>query len=498
MINRFLSMDKRSPQDTLDTIWAGVNVENRKCCYCGTQIDLQSVLARTFCMRSQYVNQASSRDWAQKIDIPELCDQLVVFHRHLQCLFQSTKYVVISHVWHGDVAIAQSEHGISPTRLRDVARTVCNIPALVCRGLAAGLDQSLEVWHDYISVPQWQPDVKHKIIVAIPELFRRAMLTVVYASDLDATNIEMMRSGSSAYDRCRAISKICNIKWFSRVWTAMEYIQSRQFCFMSKEFICLKDKPDDGPEGEHIIAEFCRRWSVEVAGQGSAQAAEKLVDMSQNLVPWQLEPLDQIRSDNMNERDCLFATAHELFARRGITNRRDFFHVLLGTLRTSLTVEMLSDDTPKALMQVARSRLDQGDLSPLFMVPATFQGLPSAKLVRTYGYNDVDSFGLGAQEKFPSHGVVEYNVANNNPVIKAEYIEEIRRVPCEYLFKNIKKTFATLVRHTLKVVSDNMNEFIRTLGVRLYGQDTKALFRRLSKKRRRDILKSKLDALRRV
>ncbi|CAF9915784.1 MAG: hypothetical protein HETSPECPRED_002582 [Heterodermia speciosa] len=459
-------MDKRSPQDTLDTIWAGVNVENRKCCYCGTQIDLQSVLARTFCMRSQYVNQASSRDWAQKIDIPELCDQLVVFHRHLQCLFQSTKYVVISHVWHGDVAIAQSEHGISPTRLRDVARTVCNIPALVCRGLAAGLDQSLEVWHDYISVPQWQPDVKHKIIVAIPELFRRAMLTVVYASDLDATNIEMMRSGSSAYDRCRAISKICNIKWFSRVWTAMEYIQSRQFCFMSKEFICLKDKPDDGPEGEHIIAEFCRRWSVEVAGQGSAQAAEKLVDMSQNLVPWQLEPLDQIRSDNMNERDCLFATAHELFARRGITNRRDFFHVLLGTLRTSLTVEMLSDDTPKALMQVARSRLDQGDLSPLFMVPATFQGLPSAKLVRTYGYNDVDSFGLGAQEKFPSHGVVEYNVANNNPVIKAEYIEEIRRVPCEYLFKNIKKTFATLVRHTLKVVSDNMNEFIRTLGVR--------------------------------
>ena len=138
-------MDKRSPQCILDTIWAGVNVENRKCCYCGTQIDLQSDLARTFCLRSQYVSQALSRDCAQKIDIPELCDQLVVFHRHLQCLFQSTKYVVISHVWHRDIAIAQSEHETSTTRLRGVARNVCNIPALICRGLAAGLEQNLEV-----------------------------------------------------------------------------------------------------------------------------------------------------------------------------------------------------------------------------------------------------------------------------------------------------------------------------------------------------------------
>ena len=278
----------------------------------------------------------------------------------------------------------------------------------------------------------------------------------------------------------------------------MEYIQSRQICFMSKDFICLKDKPDDGPEGEHIIAEFGRRWSVEVAGQGSAQAAEELVDMGQNLVPWQLGPLDQARSDNISGRDCMFATAHELFARRGITNPRDFFYVLLDTLRTNLTVEMLSKDTPKALMQVARSRLSQGDLSPIFMVPASFQGLPDENLVRTYGYNDVDSFGLGSQDMCPSHGNVKWNDANNNPVIRGEYIGEVRRVPSEYLFKNIKDTFATLVRYTLEVVSDDMNEFIRTLGVRMYGQDTKALFRRLSEEGRSRMLRCKLDILRSI
>lgn len=491
-------MDERSPQDILNSIWAGIDVKNLKCCYCGTQIDSQSVLARTFCLQSQYVSQSLSHDCAQIIDIPALCDRLVVFHRHLHCLFQSTKYVVISHVWHRDVANAQSRHESSTVCLSEAARVVREIPALVCRGVAAGVGQNLEVWHDYISVPQWQPDVKYKIIVAIPTLFQRAMLTIVYASDLDATNIELMRSGSSAYDRCRAISNICNIKWFSRVWTAMEFIQSREICFMSKNFVCLNDNPGGGTEGEHIIAEFDRRWSTEVAGQGSAQAAEKLVDMGQNLVPWQLGPLDQVRLDNISGRDCTFANAHELFARRGITNPRDFFRVLLGTLKTNLTVEMLSNDTPKALMQIARTRLVQGDLSPIFMVPTSFQGLPDANLVRTYGFNDVGSFGWGAQQRLPSHGGAKCNPANNNLVIKAECIGEVRRVMSEDLFKNTKGTFAMLVRYTLDVVGDDMDDFIRTLGVHMYGQDTKAIFRRLSEERRRRTLRSKLNILRSI
>ena len=74
-------MDKRSLLYILDAIRAGVNIENRKCCDWGIQNDLQSVEARSFCLRSQYVSQAISRDCGQKIDIPEFYDQLIVFHR---------------------------------------------------------------------------------------------------------------------------------------------------------------------------------------------------------------------------------------------------------------------------------------------------------------------------------------------------------------------------------------------------------------------------------
>lgn len=222
-LDSLLDMDDHSAAEFLRSLWGDVDVHDLKCCHCGCPIDLSSILARTFCLKTQHVRHAEPGEYTKLIDVPELCDQMVIFHRHLECLFVSTKYVVISHVSHRDVAEAQQHREF----LDDVANIIRNVLARVCQGVAAELGEPFEVWHDYISVPQWHPGAKYAIVPAIPSLFEQAMLPVVHVSDLDAATVERMRNPESTNDRCRAISNLCNLKWFSRVWTAMEFTESK-------------------------------------------------------------------------------------------------------------------------------------------------------------------------------------------------------------------------------------------------------------------------------
>ena len=156
-----------------------------------------------------------------------------------------------------------------------------------------GQGKRFEIWHDYISVPQWQAEVKRAIIQKIPQIFERAMLTTAYLSDLDAANISAMREGRTSTERCRGISNICNAKWFSRVWTAMEFTRSPNICFMTKDFI-LVNKHLHGISEQHLhgtsahhdlVEELEHKWSTEIGEDGSATRIEALVGMGYNLVP---------------------------------------------------------------------------------------------------------------------------------------------------------------------------------------------------------------------
>ena len=483
-------------QAFLNALWAELDVTNLKCCQCGSQIDLRCGLARTFCLRSQCITEGQRRSRSGTIEVPTLDDQVIIYHRHMDCLFQSTEYVAISHVWHRDVVDTQYNKEKSTVQVSDVARIIRDVPARVCQGVFKGLGKRFEIWHDYISVPQWHDSAKWAIIQAIPQIFERAMLTTAFLPDLDAASISAMRKGSSAFERCRGISNVCNAKWFSRVWTAMEFTQSNSVCFMTKDFILLNKSSHDRSEHNNLIKEIGLKWSAEVKKEGCATTTEAMVGMGYNLVPWQLGPLNLVRSHKRSGIRSSFAIAHELLARRCVTCPRDFFHGLLGILKTGQTERDLSEDTSEALLQVARRCLKDGDLSPLFMVPAAAQGLLDEKKVRSYGYNDLDTFGLGPEERDPRYSEVEFNVTSENPIIKAERIGTIRRIVRETWHRNVKTTFLILVRLTMEVTGVDVDSFVGTLGGRLYGQETRKIFDRLSEEGRRSLLESRLNILR--
>lgn len=264
---------------------------------------------------------------------------------------------------------------------------------------------------------------------------------------------------------------------------------------MTKDFTMLSHGPHDGRNEENIVVEMTRLWYMEAANATYAVATEAMFGMGYNLVPWQLDPLDQVRSHNESGRRCAFATAHELFARGCVTNPLDFFHMLLGTLNTGLIEEILCEDPKEALLQVARSGIDDGDFSAFLMLPGRLQGVPEAIKIQSYGFFDLDSFGLGPEEQLPKYVRVKSNAVNGDPIVTAERIGNIKNIRYEDLSKSTMDALAKLVWCTLEIVGNDSDNFIHTLGVRLYGQDTEAIFQALSGEGVRNRLKNRLSII---
>lgn len=91
---------------------------------------------------------------------------------------------------------------------------------------------------------------------------------------------------------------------------------------------------------------------------------------------------------------------------------------------------------------------------------------------------------------------MEFNVITENPIIKAERIGKIRRIVQETWHKNVGAAFLILVRLTMEVTGVNVDSFVRNFGGRLYGQETRKIFDRLSEQGRSSLLKSRLNILR--
>jgi hypothetical protein len=384
-------MNQPSAMAFLESLWSGIDLNELKCCQCGHKIGSDAVLARTFTLQSQSVT--DERLYSERVEVPTLSEVLLIYHRHLECLFKSTQFVAISHVWHPLVAQIQYKRTEAAACADDAARIIREDPVRICHGLMTKLMGHFDIWHDYISVPQWQPSLKSQIIQSIPKIFKQAELTVAHLSDVDPQNVKAMQEGDSVYDRCRGISNICNAKWFSRVWTAMEHTQSRELRAMFKDYTLVDDLDVQPP----VVYELGRAWGVEIRKQGNALDTEQMVGMGNNLVPWQLGSLELVRSQNLQGIRTIFATAHELLARRCVTIPRDFFHALLGILKPNLTESQLSTDRKEAMLQIARSCMAEGDYSPLFMIPSWALVEPNDVDIRRYGYLDLVTFAMGPE-----------------------------------------------------------------------------------------------------
>ncbi|KAI1491419.1 hypothetical protein F5X96DRAFT_693369 [Biscogniauxia mediterranea] len=343
-------------------------------------------------------------------------------------------------------------------------------------------ESDTEIWHDYISVPQWQPALKEKTIQAIPRIFGRAEFTVAYLSDIDQETVCSMRRGVWLSDRVRGISTLCSSRWFSRVWTAVELVVSRKIRAMLRDFTLLEDSKPQTDFVEDIFA----AWSAEARRIEDTRYLEGIAGIGENLVPWQLGPLELVRDMRRGGQRAPFGVAHELLARRCVTVPRDYLRAFVAVSISDLTEPELSADMQEALLQIARSCIEKNDYSPLFMIPkpAQEQNAPGRSNARLEGYMDFRSFGLGHVTKPAPAGNITI-AADGVPIVRMENLGQIkaaeevvalerRRRPAEHAHAHALSQAVDFVLRFAGADAD-ADTFVDALAVRLYAQSRRGI-----------------------
>ncbi|CAG8959615.1 hypothetical protein HYFRA_00001518 [Hymenoscyphus fraxineus] len=303
-----------------------------------------------------------------KIIETQLGESLVIYERHVHCLLQSgVKYSGVSRVWDPEISRIQNLGRHSPQPL-EVRRLVVQLPVFLYSGLLRvnEISEQDNVWCDYVSVPQWSDDLKNRILLAIPQIYGSSSMTTIHFNDLSKQSIRMLHEGETTFQRLKGITDICNLVWFSRVWTAMEFVRSNRVISIDKDYD-----------------------AQELSKHESVHQLEHPAGMGKNLVPWNLGPLTGIEQ----RKSAVFGQAFSLVSKRRCRSNHDFLHVLLGLVRTT-SDRPLEYDFKREYAHISRLCLAASDYSPLLMLPRRLEE-HDERLRYLHGFHNVNTWPLG-------------------------------------------------------------------------------------------------------
>ncbi|KAL0938245.1 uncharacterized protein CTRU02_207976 [Colletotrichum truncatum] len=366
----------------LKSIWCFEEQPDLECCMCMQTVS-EEPLIRTF----RVLQPEEEKQHGTKTLQTTNGECLILYDRHLSCLLKgNVQYITISHVWHKGISDTQIQ-GPSESQDPDVQHLVLHVPTEIAKSVSKALRKDVEIWHDYISVPQWSPTVKTAILQAMHRVYAESALTVVHLEDVTPTMMDIFLDGEDDEARLKGMIGICNAKWYSRVWTAMEYIRSAKVRIMDSEFRL------HGEESAQVYQEQLNKfWSEQIVkNEGDVKELEARLDIGENIVPWNLGSLSLCRADS-NSRN--FGLAFALLSRRGCRDNYDFLYALQGIITGSSVTKLDGENWDKSYLNLAQQCLKEGDYTPLLMTPEfgpedglDVRNMPANNVAE--GYNDV-------------------------------------------------------------------------------------------------------------
>lgn len=211
---------------------------------------------------------------------------------------------------------------------------------------------------------------------------------MVHLEDVTPTMIDKFLHGPGDAARLEGMLGICNAKWNSRVWTAMEYIRSAHIRVMDAS-LQLRGHHESPQVYQGRLNQF---WVEQIAKHGGdVKALEARLDIGRNIMPWNLGPMSQCRANSKNRN---FGLAFALLCRRGCRDENDFLYALQGIITGHSVTGLDGSNWDEMYLRLARRCLDEGDYTPLLMTPEfgpndglDVRNMPANNVCE--GYNDV-------------------------------------------------------------------------------------------------------------
>ncbi|KAI0523823.1 hypothetical protein F5B22DRAFT_592148 [Xylaria bambusicola] len=285
-----------------------------------------------------------------------------VFNRHFKCLkAKRIKYIPISHVWHEGVSQAQVAREPTP----NATRLGYQVPIRSLLALTKRYGR-VEVWHDYISVPQWQTTTQQQLLLQLPSIYSYPDHMVMHLHDVSLSHLSNVLEPSGYSSFLESIAELTNSTYFERMWVVLEYIQSKKAMILSR-YYDIFDEP---------AAELC-----DIAG---ANLGKYISRLGQN----RFNELAQAKGFRWSRRACwddqqtwkqqdprfrTLGAAMFIIGQKTCRDHRDYFfslRFLLNLHQDEVKIStILSDDTFESYRALCWDALKSGDYSPLLFLP---------------------------------------------------------------------------------------------------------------------------------
>jgi hypothetical protein len=344
-----------------------------------------------------------------------------VFNRHSVCLKANETFMVpVSHVWDNSIRAANE----SRAHNGDAALAMLGTLKALFKGAEDAYGPDVEFWHDYFSVPQWEPKTKESLLLRLPAIYHSSDEILVHMSDLPTGSAIQLLLGRAmgeeisikqAIQRIPLLGDLCRSQWMQRMWVTLEYSQAKAACVMDQSNTIWRNK-------EVANGLFARDTFTQLVNGGS----DHLVGMfrwAKTFARTMSRPGNFLGGlatrRNMQERQLCLGEVMELISMKQCQIFRDRFlaiHIILNPNPTPNDPPPIPGTDTDACLWVWRSALSKGDHSPLLLQPRECVSLsdPEPPLPSwLVGCRSVDGaeWDLGNQETAPKENPVVTEVS---------------------------------------------------------------------------------------
>lgn len=414
---------------------------------------------------------------------------IAVHNRHLGCVPKNC-ITAVSHVWHHAVAIANLKQVATP----EATQLVFEIPVQILHAAAAEWGPDVEIWHDYLSTPQWERATQQKLLLLLPKIFLAAARTLVHMQDVSIVAVNMLQNGMTSKEKLEGMMGVVTSKWYSRLWTALEMARSHIAQMVTLEYKIVKTE-------DLLTSLFDEVFLNIVREHGSTRAAETaacygLWPVPRHIwLPWKIKPMMYARGRSR----IALGTSYEIILDKDCTVHHDLFYALLGLTGHALPPgSKLEEGDIEACRQVSFLCINAGDYSPLLIQPDPEEVLESKDIIprwlKGYKYYSLHTWAIGHELSPPQYPP---EVIDGKVTLKLEQVGTVcwsRRFGFDDDDAGIT-CFSAIVTHVFAITGRNVDDFVNTVGTRIYGMDASEILQRLSTPEHHAILVCAFDWL---
>lgn len=299
-----------------------------------------------------------------------------IHNRHFGCTTENKlEYIPISHVWHQSIALAHDNHEPTMEATRDVRDTVIRVLLAV----TAHYGSRREIWHDYISIPQWRSSLQQQLLQKLWHIYAYPDFIILHLHDAESHWFDEMQDPNPMETIVQGATNLTACRWFERMWVVLEHVASQSAFALTRDWRITATPLKVLVESPLIKATKNYR---EFDPAKIFNAFYQLVTVTRN-------------------PDCL-GQALDLIATKDCRAYRDRFTAAQGLLYAeNSTTEQMPSGQYEACHWLATKRLSEGDYSPLLLIPVPEEERTSPSWLTAHSFMDLDTWSLGSETKPP-------------------------------------------------------------------------------------------------